>query len=176
MHGLIHAELERFVETSYGAEAWKTVLNEAGLGEKVYLPGLTYADHEAAAIVSATSQFTNTPAAELLERFGQFLAPTLINIYEHLIQPGWKTMDLLLHTEETIHKVVRQRKFGPQPPRLQFEQTGPNTLNFNYDSPRQMSALGKGIIRGVAKHYGEKVEIEERKGAGGSVEMKITIS
>lgn len=176
MHGIIHAQLEKFVEIRYGTEAWKTVLGEAGLGDKVYLPSVTYADHEAAAIVSAASRLTSTPAAELLESFGEFLAPTLIETYAQLIQPGWKTMDLLLHTEETIHKVVRLRDSGPQPPRLEFEQTGPNTLNFSYNSPRQMSALGKGIIRGVAKHYGEKVAIEEHKKPGGSSEMKITIS
>jgi len=175
MHGLIHAELKRFVETEYGADAWKTVLSEAGLSDKIYLPHATYADHEAAAIVTTASRLTNTPSAELLESFGEFIAPTLLNTYRSLIRPEWKTMELLMHTEETIHKVVRLKEAGPQPPRLDFMQTGPNVLKFNYNSPRRMSALAKGIIKGVAKHYGERVDIQESNGGNGSSEMTITI-
>ena len=67
-----------------------------------------------------------------------------------MTKPNWKTMELLLYTEETIHKAVRIKNPGAEPPRLQFQQTGPNTLKFNYNSPRQMSAVAKGIIKGVA--------------------------
>jgi len=176
LHGLIHAQLEEFVEASYGADAWKTVLREAGLDGKLYLPNANYADHEAAAILSAASKLTDTPADSLLESFGEFLAPTLLASYRHLIQPSWKTLDLLLHTEETIHKVVRLRESAPQPPRLDFQRVGPNTLTFNYNSPRRMSALAKGIIKGVAKHYGERVEIEENSSTNGRSEMTITIN
>ena len=175
MHGLIHAQLDEFVETRYGADAWKTILSEAGLGDKTYLPNITYADHEAAAIISAASGLTSTPAATLLESFGEFLAPTLMASYRQLIQPSWKTIDLLLHTEETIHKVVRLRDSGPQPPRLDFQRIGPNVLKFNYNSPRRMSALARGIIKGVAKHYGERVSIEENSSTNGRSEMTITI-
>ena len=175
LHGLIHAQLEEFVETRYGADAWKTILSEAGLGDKTYLRNVTYADHEAAAIISAASKLTNKPADDLLESFGEFLAPTLIATYRQLIQPSWKTMDLLLHTEETVHKVVRLRDSGPQPSRLDFQRIGPNVLKFDYNSPRRMSALARGIIKGVAKHYGETVTIEVNSIRNGRSEMTITI-
>ncbi|MGH7766511.1 MAG: heme NO-binding domain-containing protein [Candidatus Binatia bacterium] len=110
-----------------------------------------------------------------LENFGEFVVPDLMSTFNMLINPKWKTMEMLLNTETTIHKVVRLKNPGAEPPRLQFTQTGPNTLKFNYNSPRRMSAVAKGIMKGVAKHYGETVEIQERKSAGGSSEMMITI-
>ena len=39
-----------------------------------------------------------------------------------------------------------------------------------------MSAMAKGIMRGVASHYGESLDIRERKGAAGASEMTITVS
>ncbi len=175
MHGIIHSELKKFVETAHGADAWKAVLKEAGLGSKVYLSNTTNADEEAAAIVGAASKLTGMPADDILESFGEFIVPALMSTYGSMTKPTWKTMEMLLHTEETIHKAVRLKSPGAQPPRLKFKKTGPNKLKFNYNSWRQMSAVAKGIIKGVAKHYGETVEIQERKGPGGSSEMDITI-
>jgi len=176
MHGIIHSELKKFVETRHGADAWKAVLEEAGFSNKVYLPNTTYADQEAVAIVTAASRLTGTPAEDILESFGEFIVPALMSTYRPMIKPKWKTMEMLLNTEGTIHKAVRIKNPGAQPPSLKFKQTGPNTLKFNYNSWRRMSAVAKGIIKGVAKHYGEKVDIQERKGTGGNSEMKVTIS
>ena len=176
MHGLIHSELKKFIETRHGPEVWKTVLEEAGFGGKIYLSNTPYADQETTAIVSAASRITSTPASDLLENFGEFIAPALMSTYRSMIKPGWKTMEMLLNTEGTIHRGVRVKSPGAQPPCLKFKQTGRNTLRFNYNSWCQMSAVAKGIIKGVAKHYGETVEIKERKGPAGSSELSIKIS
>jgi len=176
MHGIIHAQLKQFVETTHGADAWKAVLAEAGLGNKVYLSNTSYRDDEAVAIVIAASKLTSLPADDILEAFGEFIVPALMSTFRSMVKPGWKTMELLLNTEETIHKAVRLKNPGAAPPRLRFEQTGPNTLQFNYDSPRRMAAVAKGIMKGVARHYGERVGIEEGKSPDGASEMTITIS
>ncbi|MBC8038477.1 MAG: heme NO-binding domain-containing protein [Rhizobiales bacterium] len=176
MHGIIHSELKKFVETKHGANAWKAVLQEAGFENKVYLSNTVYADEEAIAIVTAASRLTGTPPEDILENFGEFIVPALMSTFRPMTKSTWKTMDLLLNTEETIHKAVRIKNPGAQPPRLKFKQTGPNTLRFNYNSWRRMSSVAKGIIKGVAKYYGETVDIQERKGPGGSSEMDITIN
>ncbi len=176
MHGIIHAQLKQYVETNLGADAWNAVLNEAGLANKIYLSNTSYADQDAIAIVTAASKLTSKPADDILESFGEFIVPALMSTFRSMVKPGWRTLELLMNTEETIHKAVRIKSPGAAPPRLQFEQTGPNTLKFNYNSPRRMSAVAKGIMKGVAKHYGEKIAIEEHKGPDGSSEMKITIS
>ncbi len=175
MHGIIHVELKKYVETNHGSDVWTAVLKEAGLSNKTYMTIITYSDEEALAIVNAASSLTHTPAEHILEDFGEFIAPDLMSMYWSLIKPEWKTMEMLLYTEETIHRVVRQKNPGAGPPRLQFEAQDSNTLKFTYTSPRQMSAVAKGIIKGVAKHYGENVTIQERKSTDGSSEMVITV-
>jgi hypothetical protein len=176
LHGIIHAELKKYVETRHGAAAWKACLEAAALGNKIYMPINSYPDEEAIAIVTAASDLTHTPVEQLLEDFGEFISPDLLSMYRSLIRPDWKTIQLLLHTEETIHRVVRSKNPGAEPPKLQFEQLGPNQLKFYYNSPRRLAALAKGIIKGVAKHYGETVLIREHKKTDGSSEMFITVA
>ncbi len=176
MHGLIHAELKKFVEAVHGPQAWNAILDEAGLVDRLYIANNVYPDEEAFAVVKAAAKVTGTPAETILEAYGEFIAPTLMRMFQGLIKPGWKTMDMLLNTEETIHKVVRIRNPGASPPRLHFEKTAPDTLHFKYDSPRRMSAVARGIMKGVASHYGETIDIVERKGPGGSSEMTIRVS
>jgi hypothetical protein len=176
MHGIIHAELKKYVDVKHGPEAWQTILQRAGLSTASYMPIGSYPDADAVAIVTAASSLTGTPAEKLLEDFGEFIAPDLLDMYRSLIRPEWKTLELLLHTEETIHRVVRIQNAGAKPPKLRFEQTKPNQLKFYYNSPRKMSAVAKGIIKGVAKHYGEMAMISERKNADESSEMTITIT
>jgi hypothetical protein len=175
LHGIIHAELKNYVEARHGADAWKACVKTAGLGHKMFLPISTYPDADAVAIVTAASQLTNTPVERILEDFGEFIAPNLLSMYQSLVEPHWKTIELLLHTEDVIHRVVRLNNPGAQPPQLQFEQLGPNELKFYYNSPRRMAAVAKGIIKGVAKHYGQTVLIREHKQPDGSSEMSITV-
>lgn len=175
MHGIIHVELKKYVETKFGPSVWTSVLNDAGLSGKLYLPISSYPDEEVVALVNSAARLTHKPADDLLEDFGQFITPTLLDMYRSLIRPEWKTLELLLHTEETIHRVVRLRNPGAHPPQLRFETTGPNTLKFTYTSPRRMSAVAKGIIKGVAKHYREAVTIQERHAPDGICEMRITV-
>ena len=175
MHGIIHAELKKYVEARHGVDAWKACLDAAGLTHKLYLPINAYPDQEAVAIVASASTLTRVPVERFLEDFGEFIAPDLLSMYQPLVKPEWKTLELLLHTEEMIHRVVRMQNVGAEPPRLQFEQLGPNELKFYYDSPRRMAAVAKGIIKGVAKHYKQTVLIHERTRPDGSSEMSITI-
>ena len=176
MHGLIHAELQKFVIAHHGREAWQAILKQAGLAGKTYLVSQAYPDGDILALVAAASQATGAPADALLEQFGAYIVPDLIGMYRPMLRPEWRTLDLLEHTERTIHHVVRLRNPGAQPARLRCRRVGAEEVRLSYDSPRKLCAVARGIIRGVAEHFGEVVEIEEsacmHRGAS-SCEMSI---
>jgi hypothetical protein len=175
MHGLIHAELKKYIETRHGPDTWKDCLEAAGLRGKVYLAISAYPDEEAVAIVTAAAKLTSVPVEQFLEELGEFMVPDLFNLYGSLLKPEWKTMQMLLQTEAVIHRVVRIQKPGAEPPKLHFEQVGPKELKFYYNSPRRMAAVAKGIMKGIARHYGESITIREQKKADGSSEMSIIV-
>ena len=163
MHGIILSELRKYVEARHGAETWPALLRAAGLEGNVYLPIRSYPDAEVVALVSAASAATGAPADVILEDFGSFIAPDLVAMYRSLVRPEWRTLELLENTEETIHRVVRLKDATATPPELRCERAAPDRVVIRYGSPRRMCAVAKGIVRGVAAHYGERVEIEERR-------------
>jgi hypothetical protein len=175
MHGLIHSELKAYVEATLGSDAWNALAAQLGLAHKHYVPVGIYPDTDAVAVIDAAARLSHRSTDELLEDFGRFIAPTLLGMYARLIAPEWKTMELLLNTETTIHQVVRRREVVAEPPRLRFERAGPAQLTFRYDSPRRLASLARGIMEGVAAHYGERIEIVEDRKPDNSSEMSITI-
>ncbi len=175
MHGLIYNYLQKFVEENYSPEAWKGIIKEAGLKNSNYLPVATYPDADIVQILGAASQATGLSVDDLQEAFGVFIAPMLMGMYPHLIKDNWKTLELLMNTEEIIHKLVRRKNPGAHPPQLQFEQVDDHTLKFHYASKRRMSALSKGIMKGVADYYKQSMVITETKKDDGSSEMIVAI-
>ena len=114
-----------------------------------------------ASLVAGAVRVTGLPRAELLEDFGRFVAPTLIMVYKSMIKPGWRTLDLIEHTEESIHTVLRARDDATEPPRLSVQRDGPRVAVLTYRSHRRLCAMAKGIAHGVADHYGERLGITE---------------
>ncbi len=161
MHGLIHTELANFIKRQRGERFWQKVTERAGLADHLYLQVGSYPDEELQGLVAAAAQLMGKSEDELLEGFGFYLVPQLIKKYQSYIDPQWKTLELLLNTEQTIHRVVRLKDKSAAPPRLNFSQTGESSLLLKYDSPRKMQAVARGMIKGVADWYGEKVSILE---------------
>lgn len=161
MHGVIFAELKKYVDAKLGGDRWNALLRESGFPGKIYLPSQHYSDEEAVALVTAASRLTGTSAARILEDFGEFIVPDLVAMYRTLIRSDWKTLDLIEHTEETIHRVVRIQQPGARPPELKCVRTSPDEVVVTYASPRKMCGVAKGIARGVAKHFKETVTISE---------------
>jgi len=159
VHGVILSELQKYVEARHGSAAWPALLRDAGLGTKLFSPFQTYPDAEVMAIVAAASKTTGKPVGLILEDFGEFMAPDLLGLYRALIKPEWRTLDLLEHTEATIHRVVRARTPDAKPPELKVARIREHEVVINYASPRKLCAVAKGIVRGIAKHFGERISL-----------------
>ena len=161
MHGTMFLHLRHFVEEHHGQDAWRDLLDRAGLGPRVYLPIRSYPDEDLAAIVTAGATALNQPVPALLEAFGMHVAPHLMSMYRHLLDPRWRTLDVLLHVEETAHRAVRIEKPGAAPPYLEAKRTGERQVEIHYTSARRLCYVAKGIIRGLSGHFGEDVSISE---------------
>ena len=156
MHGIIFAELKKYVQARHGDDTWKALLQRAGLGVSIYLPIREYPDEEVVAIVGAASEATGAPAGEILEDFGGFIAPDLLSMYRSLVKPEWRTLEFLENTEETIHRVVRIKDPSARPPELRCERVSEREVVIRYTSARRLCAVARGIVRGVAGHYGDR--------------------
>jgi Haem-NO-binding len=163
MHGIIHLELQNFVVQHHGETAWRALTGAAGLSNEIYTPLRSYPDEQIVALVGAAVQLTGTDAKALLEAFGAFLVPRYLALYGNLLRPEWRTLDVLENAENTIHRVVRLREPGALPPRLQAQRVNPRAIRMNYDSPRKLCAVARGIARGIAGHFREQLTISDEQ-------------
>ena len=162
MHGLIFAELKKYVEAKFDAATWQSLLEKAGQKHQLYLASSVYPDQNILDLVTTACQMTGLPANAILEDFGQFVAPGLVEQYKFLINPEWQLLDFLANTEDTIHKVVRFHK-GVAPPRLMTTRVADDKLIITYNSQRKMCPLLKGIVRGAARYYKEAASVVETR-------------
>jgi hypothetical protein len=162
VHGIILSELHKFLVEQQGADTWRHVVQRARLPELTFTPLEFYPDEYLARIVAATEGIINVSPWTLLENFGEHLTPRLLALYEVLLEPSWRTLDVIEHTEQTVHRLVRMRDPAATPPRLRAERTGPNEVVLTYDSPRRLCAIARGIGKGIARHFGEELVLTER--------------
>jgi hypothetical protein len=161
MHGLIFTELQKYVNNKFDYSTWKALLEKADLKGKLYVPTQIYPDSDVLKIVEAASKATKIPQSDILEDFGKFMVPDLLKIYSTSVKPEWKTLDMLENIEGTIHRAVRQRAPGATPPSLVCTRLAPNRVEIVYSSERKLCPLALGLIKGVAQHYQETVNISE---------------
>jgi tRNA A-37 threonylcarbamoyl transferase component Bud32/predicted hydrocarbon binding protein len=169
VHGLIFFYIQKFAatlattsSTVASQPALRSTLQSAVLeGSAGYLPAGTYPDEEAVKLLQAIADTLGEPLESVLGRFGEFLAAHLIRVAGPLVDSAWRTLDLLEHTEQLIHGVIRTTRPGAEPPVLEAVRVGPAELHLVYTSRRRLCVLAAGLVRGVARHYGETVVIEE---------------
>ena len=161
MHGIIMVELGKFVEARLGAAGWTKLLADAGLSGRFYVPIEEYPDAEAMTLIAGATQALGMPQEAVVEEFGKALVPGLVKLFGHLIPPTWKTLDLIAHTEDTIHQSLRRTTKKVQPPALKTTRPSADEVVVTYASKRRLCSLAKGIVQGVARHYGERVTITE---------------
>src|ERR1700730_14200308 len=137
MHGIIFAELRNYAEAKHGRGSWDALLRKANLENRVYLSIQEYPDTEIVSLVMAACAMTELSVSAVLVDFGQFIVPSLMRMYGHLLKPEWKAIDVIDRTEGTVHAVVRVKNPEANPPKLKTQRLSPDEVLLIYTSPRQ---------------------------------------
>jgi hypothetical protein len=161
MHGIIFSELHNYAEAKHGQGSWDVLLRKANLGNRVYLSIQEYPDAEIVSLIMAACAMTGLSVSAVLEDFGQFIVPSLMRMYCHLLEPEWKAIDVIDRTEGTVHAVVRVKNPEAKPPKLKTRRLSPDKVLLVYTSPRQMCGLAIGIGTGLGLHFGEKIVADQ---------------
>ena len=159
MHGIIFDEIRAFANEKMGEGGWEKLLDAAGLSGKSYEGIQAYPDEEAVALVGAAADALGASIPEALEVFGTHIVPPLASLAAPLLDPDWRTVDVIHHTEDTVHAVVRLDNPGAEPPQLRTERISAQEVHLTYSSGRKMCHLAVGIAKGLAAHFGETITI-----------------
>lgn len=159
VHGSMFVLLRKFLEIFHGHETWLKLNMIAGTLDRNYDMQINYPATEMFALINATARYMNITDNEVMEQFGEFLVPDLLILYNSYVNPSWKTFEMLEHTEQVMHAAVRSGGLHADPPVLHVTKVDDHLLFIDYYSRRRMACLGIGIIKGIAKHYGESNKV-----------------
>jgi predicted hydrocarbon binding protein len=159
MHGMIFAELKKYVYRSLGEAAWHRVSERAGVTRMSNLATESYPDEELFALIDAAAELANVPREQLLLEFGAFMVPDLMKVFGAFVDRHWKAMDMLEHTESVIHRAVRLQDAKAEPPKLRITRDAEDGVTIVYTSARRLCSVGIGIVDGIAVHYGEPLTV-----------------
>jgi hypothetical protein len=176
VHGIIFGELKAFADTHLQG-GWTRLAETAGLSDRSFEEIRAYPDADAVQLIDAASRLAGMDAQRLLGAFGEFIAPSLIATAAPLLDPAWKAIEVLEHTERAVHAIVRLDNPGADPPKLRVHRTADDEVTVLYDSPRRMCSLAIGICRGLGAHFGQQLRISETSCMlEGGPECRIVVS
>lgn len=159
MHGILFKYLKEYVESEYGEDAWEAAMEEADIEPKLYLPVTEYPDDEAARLVDGVVSVTGADEAELLEAFGEELAPQLLNTFNAHVKDAWDVLDLLEHTDNQVFTVLYSEDGDGS--EITATRQDADTVVFHYGSSLETCDLAQGVLRGIAAEHGEDVTVSE---------------
>ena len=155
MHGSTLTLLKRYVQTQYDHSTWGKLMELSGL-ENIANDYKTVCPNEHTyPLVDHAAEMTGPSAGELHEKFGEYLVPDLMCMYQKPLKPEWKILDALEHTEPTKRKQMRQKNIQNPPPVPYVRRLGTNELVIDYVPMHRMSGLAVGIMRSLVAYYDE---------------------
>jgi hypothetical protein len=159
MHGLVFRTLRDHLVASYGRETAATVFE----GQPEYLLSEAYPDESLVRLIDVAAAHTGRDQGEIVFELGVFTGEvTFPRLYPAFYTASASTREFLLTVEGRIHELVRATIPQAGPPRLGIEPLGEDGVSIAYDSPRRLCVLLRGLAEGTARHYGERVELDER--------------
>ena len=162
VHGRILWQFRDYVESQFGRGHWDRVLKNAGLSDRVYL-SQAYPAAEAQALFAAVERLSGKSERVVLQDFGEFTVPALLGMYSHLIQPEWRSLDIIEHAEKIAHVRARQQERGAAPPYLVARRINIHKVIVTYNSQRRMCAFAVGVGLGLGKYFRESVSVQHNR-------------
>lgn len=159
--GVILLGFQNFVRERLGEELWHTVRKDAGIGDRVYLPAQSYPGEDLYALVSSVSRLSGMSTPLVLESFGDTLASDLLRVYGGLLDPKWRMLDVLVHSEQLVEQMAQRIGEIATPSPLAGRWGKDGEVLLVYQSRLKLCALIKGIVRGLGANLEQPVVFEE---------------
>jgi hypothetical protein len=161
MKGTMLKCLEELVSERFGAEKWRESLSEAGFSKLKTFNMLGDVDEtHFMRIMKGVASAASLSMEQAMEAFGEHWSTVYgPKVYEAYFSTAKNTRELLLNLDH-IHDVMTKSIKHARPPRFHYEWKGDKHLIMHYESSRRLEALMPALIRGVGKHYNEKVSVK----------------
>ncbi|MEG3640351.1 heme NO-binding domain-containing protein [Magnetococcus sp. PR-3] len=177
MHGVIFLALEEYLDERMGEEVWEQVVETAGIPDSDFTPDRMYDAQDWEALLLATAQVMGKERADVLEEFGTYMVPGLMEMGDamNLLDPRWRTMDYLENGKDLIHAAIRMQIPDFKPPDIRALRLRQGEAAVAYMAKNRMGPLLKGVAQGLGNHFEEELAIWQPESRTGSHFYRINV-
>ncbi len=160
MKGVVLSELVRFVELQFSAEMADMMIRKSQVAsDGAYTSVGNYPHVEALSLIGALAEMTDTPAADLAETYGYWLAGRFVELYPSMFAGYTDVRSFLKDVDSKMHMEVKKLYEDAKTPAVIAEIDG-EMLNVAYSSHRPFADVAFGLIRGYVDHFKESLVVE----------------
>jgi Haem-NO-binding len=160
MKGVVFTEFLSFVAESHGEDTVDDIIDASDLPSGgAYTSVGTYPHAEMTKLCGALSKQTEEPTPELVCRFGTYLSDTFARDYSSFYTESGSFFDFIASIQDHIHVEVRKLYPDAELPNFRIVSRNDTEMVMDYESPRRMSRLAEGLIRGSARQFGVGVRV-----------------
>lgn len=162
MKGVIAVCLANLVQEKFGKEKWHEILEASGLPKTTFfMPSTNVEDAAVMTVVESTCKVLNLSLQQAADAFGDYwvndYAP---KIYKAYYRGKDNAKDFLLDMDK-VHISVTERIADAKPPKFEYQWLDEKTLIMKYISHRGLIDFLVGLIKGVGKHFNEKLTVSK---------------
>ena len=162
VYGLVNRGLAEFISSRYGAKAWQDIRARVEGIPQVFVAMEAYPDSLTYDLVGATCEALSVEAGPLLENFGEYwILYTAEQGYSGLLDASGADLVSFLGNLDNLHARVAVSYTELRPPSFELEEIREGVVDLHYHSERPgLTPMMVGLVRGLAKRFGEEVEVE----------------
>ena len=168
MYGLVNGAIRDMVLRHHGPEAWSRIRAQAGLAVDTFVPMSAYPDSVTYALVGAASEVLQTPAAAILEAFGEYwILYSASEGYGALLERTGPDFVSFLRNLDAMHVHVMATLPELEPPRIRVISADESACLVSYDSEREgLAPFVRGLLRGLGRRFGLEVRVDDAPAEG----------
>ena len=160
MKGIIFTEFLEMLEEKFSDSFVEDLIDTCDLPSGgAYSAVGTYDHQEVVTLVTALSEKTGVPAADLQKTYGQYLFGRFVALYPRFFENVTDAYDFLEAVEAHIHSEVQKLYPDARPPRVDGARVGNSQLTLDYRSDRPFADVAEGLIRGCLDHFQDGAEM-----------------
>lgn len=177
MHGLINRAIQAFVTSTYGADRWEEVMEEAGLGFTEFEAMLFYTDEQSGRMLAAMEKVLARPLPEMLEDLGTFLVSNpQVEALRRLLRFGGVNYVEFLHSLDDLPDRARLAVSDLHLPALELLEQAPQQFELICQPGLPgYSYVLMGVLRAMADDYGDLVFLDHSGTQHGAEVISITL-
>jgi predicted hydrocarbon binding protein len=163
VHGLFFFFIQKFADQSLANVTPQAAADLRSRIEQTstYLPDGSCPENVAIGLLDALRLARGESIEKTHEQFGEWVANHLIRIAGGHIDPAWRTLEILEHADDLIRSLAQDERVSEAAPVHETVRISPTEMHLVYYSQRRMCSVAKGIMHGVASHFGETILVEE---------------